>query len=137
MIRQDFIAKIIEQMVTVIARMLKINQEKETQLFLDSFEEFLRTYYKISIDQLGELIKLDSSRDAILFDEKIKNLQLILFLDAAWVFSEKDEKEKALNCLQVVERIQNQNSHVFEFPSAETLQRSEKITKIKHKLLLD
>lgn len=137
MIRQDFISKIIEQMVTSIARMLKLDYEKETRDYLNSFEELLKSYYKISSAQLEKLLEIDSERDAFLLDEKTKNLQLKLFLNAGLAFHLENEKQKARYCLKIIERIQEQNTRVFEFPSSENLQLNEEILQLKHLLFLD
>jgi len=130
MLRRDFISKIIEQMVNAIARLLKIDIEKEQEKFLENFDELLDIYYQISDDELEKLLEPNDERDAMLLDEKLKNLQLRLFINAGLVFIRQNQIEKARICLKIIERIQVKHSDVFEFPSDESLKIEEEIERL-------
>jgi len=134
MLRRDFISKIIEQMVSAVARLLKIDIEKEQEKFLKNFDEMLDTYYQISDEELEKLLASHDERDAMLLDEKLKNLQLRLFINAGLVFIGQNQIEKAKTCLKIIERIQAKHSDVFEFPSEESLKIGEDIFNLKKTL---
>ena len=131
MLRRDFISKIIEQMVNAVARLLQVDIEKEQEKFLENFDELLDTYYRISNEELEKLLENHDERDAMLLDEKLKNLQLRLFTSAGLVFVEKNQSEKARTCLKIIERMQERHSDVFEFPNEESLKIEEEIFKLK------
>ena len=135
MLRRDFISKVIEQMINAVARLLKIDYEKETEKFLDEFDSLLDTYFQLSTEELEQLVETDEQHDALLLDEKLKNFQLRLFAHAGLAFMLKSEKEKAEKCLKIIERIQIQHSEVFEFPSVESLKLEEEIEKLKNALI--
>ncbi len=134
MLRRYFISKVIEQMVNAVARLLKIDYEKETEKFLDEFDSLLDTYFQISPEELVKLVETDEQRDALLLDEKLKNFQLRLFVHSGLAYMLKSEKEKATNCLKIIERIQHEHSDVFEFPSVDTLKIEEEIEELKQKI---
>lgn len=134
MLRRDFISKIIEQMVNAVARLLKTDYEKETEKFLDEFDTLLDTYYRLSDEELELLLEADEERDAMLLDEKLKNLQLQLFIQAGQAFLKKEERRKAENCLKIIERIQLKHSDVYEFPTPESLKTGDEIGKLKKSL---
>ncbi len=132
MLRRDFISKIIEQMVNAIARLIKIDIEKDQEKFLENFDELLDTYYQISDNELEALLEKHDERDAMLLDEKLKNLQLRLFINAGRVFVQQNQIEKAKTCLKIIERIQTRHSDVFEFPSEESLKIGEEIEELNY-----
>jgi len=134
MLRRDFISKIIEQMVNALARLLKIDIEKEQEKFLENFDELLDTYYLISDEELEKLLESNEERDAILLDEKLKNLQLRLFINAGLVFVRINQTEKAKICVKIIERIQAKHSDVFEFPSEESLKIEEEFERLNAQL---
>lgn len=134
MLRQDFILKIIEQLFKAIAKLLKIDVEKETEAYLVSFEELLKTYFKLSSERLNELLESQEERDAFLFDEKIRTTQLLIFGQAGLGFLKIGEFEKAENCLKIIERIRAQHSHLYEFPNPEQLKLEELISRLRNQL---
>ncbi len=134
MLRRDFISKIIEQMVNAIARLLKIDFEKNTEKFLDEFDVLLDTYFQISDEELEKLWDENEERDALLLDEKLKNQMIHLFVNAGLAFQKTQQEEKAKKCLKIIERIQNQHSNLYEFPSAESLKVQEKIETLTKKI---
>ena len=46
MLKQDFLSKIIEQIVESIARILKIDHEKETEKFLNQMDNFFKPIFR-------------------------------------------------------------------------------------------
>lgn len=136
MLRRDFISKIIEQMVNAVARLIKIDIENDQEKFLENFEEFLSTYFKISDAELEKLWEENEERDAFLLDEKLKNQLMLLFVQAGIVFQKSNQSEKAKSCVKIIERIQNQHSDIFEFPSEETEKLEEKIEELRNQLPL-
>lgn len=120
MLRRDFISKIIEQMVNAVARLLELNGKEEPQKFLNQFDELLPTYFGLNSDELNKLLEPNDERDALLLDEKLKNYQIRMLLNAGFAFVETNQSEKSRLCTQIIERIQQQHSNVFEFPTAES-----------------
>ena len=136
MLRRDFISKIIEQMVNAVARLLKTDIEEEQEKFLEDFNELLKTYFKFSNDDLEKLLEENEERDALLLDEKLKNQLLHLFANAGLVYVNVNlnQIEKAKTSLKIIERIQNQHSDLFEFPSEESEKLEMKIEKLKSQI---
>lgn len=134
MLRKDFISKIIEQMLNAIARLMKIDNEKETEKFLGVFDEILKTYYDLHSDEMDNLLLPDEKRDAMLLDEKLKNFQLRMFVQAGFAYLKTDDLKQAKNCLSIIERIQHEHSDVFEFPTEEHKKLKEDIEKLREKL---
>lgn len=134
MLRQDFISKIIEQLFTAIAKLLNIDVEKETEMYLASFEELLKTYFKIHSESLAKLLEEDEERDAFLLDEKLRTTQLIMFCQAGLGYFKLNELEKAQICLNIIERIQTQQAKIFEFPSSESAKLEAEIESLQMKL---
>jgi len=131
MLRRDFISKIIEQMVNAVARLLELNGKEEPQKFLNQFDELMQTYFKLNAEKLNLLLENEEERDALLLDEKLKNYQIRMFLNAGFAFIETKESNKAKFCVQIIERIQEQHSNVFEFPSAESSKISSDLIELK------
>jgi len=131
MLRRDFISKIIEQMVNAMARLLELNIEEEPQKFLRDFDELMKTYFNLNSEELNRLLEPDEERDALLLDEKLKNYQIRTFINAAFVFVETNQSEKAKICLEIIERIQQTHSNVFEFPTAESSKISVDLMNLK------
>lgn len=134
MLRRDFISKIIEQMVNAVARLIKIDIENDQEKFLENFEEFLSTYFKISDAELEKLWEENEERDAFLLDEKLKNQLMLLFVHGGLVYVNSNELDKAKSCLKIIERIQNQHSDIYEFPSEEGEKLGEKMEGLKNGL---
>src|SRR5690606_8815373 len=132
MLRRDFISKIIEQMVNSVARLLKTDIENEQEKFLEDFNEFLRIYFQFPDENLAQLLEKNEERDAFLLDEKLKNQLLHLFANAGLVYVNVNlnQIEKAKTSLKIIERIQNQHSDLFEFPSEESEKLEMKIEKL-------
>lgn len=131
MLRRDFISKIIEQMVNAIARLIKIDIEKEQEKFLEDFDEFLHTYFQLSDADLALLTEENEVRDGLLLNENLKDQLIHLFVNAGLVFQNNHQTEKAKNCLKIIERIQNQHDHIFEFPNEESQKLEEKLKVLK------
>ncbi|SMC33028.1 hypothetical protein [Moheibacter sediminis] len=131
MLRRDFISKIIEQMVNAVARLLELNGKEEPQKFLNQFDELMNTYFKLNSDKLNLLLENEEERDALLLDEKLKNYQIRMFIDAGFAFIETEQSEKAKICVQIIERIQQQHSNVFEFPTIESSKITQDLIELK------
>lgn len=120
MLKQDFLSKIIEQIVESIARILKMDHEKETEKFLNQMDGFLQTYFQVSSENLEVLIEANEKTDAFLTDEKLRNFNLSLFTKAGLAYFNQGKVIRANTCLQIIRKIQNHPSNVFEFPSNES-----------------
>lgn len=131
MLRRDFISKIIEQMVNAIARLIKIDIEKEQEKFLEDFDEFLHTYFQFSDADLAQLTEENESRDGLLLNENLKDQLIHLFVNAGLVFQNNHQTEKAKNCLKIIQRIQNQHSGIYTFPNDESEKVLIKIEELK------
>lgn len=131
MLRRDFISKIIEQMVNAVARLLELNAKEEPQKFLIQLDELLQTYFNLNSNNLNLLLEKEDERDALLLDEKLKNYQIRMFINAGFAFIETKQSDKALVCIHIIERIQQQHSNVFEFPSAESSKITQDIINLK------
>lgn len=131
MLRRDFISKIIEQMVNAVARLLELNVKEEPQKFLIQFDELLQTYFSLNSNEIKLLLEENGERDALLLDEKLKNYQIRMFINAGFAFIETKQSEKVKVCIQIIERIQQQHSNVFEFPTSETSKIEQEIKSLK------
>lgn len=131
MLRRDFISKIIEQMVNAVARLLELNGKEEPQKFFNQFDELMQTYFKLNAEKLNLLLENEEERDALLLDEKLKNYQIRMFLNAGFAFVETKDLSKAQICVQIIERIQQQHSNVFEFPTAESSKINSDLSELK------
>lgn len=136
MLRRDFISKIIEQMVNAVARLLELNVKDEPQKFLIQFDELLQTYFSLNSNKLDELLDSNEERDALLLDEKLKNYQIRMFISAGFAFIETKQSDKAKVCIQIIERIQQQHSNVFEFPTAESSKINQDLIELKNLVAL-
>lgn len=134
MLKRDFISKIIEQIVNAIARLLKVDHEKETEKFIIDFDELLQTYYHTSLENLELLTEAEDKRDSFLLDEKLKTTQLNLFARAGLAFLIQGNQSKAETCLKIIDRVKNQNSDLFEFPSEEAEANQRLIDELRSKL---
>jgi len=130
MLRRDFVSKIIEQMVNAVARLLELNIE-EPQKFADEFDELLQIYFRLKAEDLGLLLEKNEERDALLLDEKLKNYQIKLFIQAGFTFVYAQELPKAKLCVGIIRRIQQQHSHVFEFPSIENSKLNQELIELE------
>lgn len=131
MLRRDFISKIIEQMVNAVARLLNLDVKEEPQKFLGQFDELLKTYFQLNEEELNLLLENEEERDAFLLDEKLKNYLIRLFTNAGFAFAGTEQLSKAKICLRIIERIQQQHSNVFEFPSEESSKINEDLNELK------
>ena len=119
MIRLDFLAKYIEELGKNLARLLAYEVNIEDENFLFHFNEMLRSYYRIDDEQLAELLMEDEERDRFLLAEDLKKKNIRTYLKAAKIYYSIDQKDNALICFQIVERIQNIQSGIFQFPTEE------------------
>lgn len=131
MLRRDFISKIIEQMVNAMARLLELNVSEEPQKFLNHFDELINTYFQLNAQELNLLLENDEERDALLLDEKLKNYQIRMLVSAGFAFTETQQHPKAKICMQIIERIQQKHSNVFEFPTLESSKINEDLEILK------
>lgn len=118
-------------MVNAVARLLELNGKEEPQKFLNQFDELMNTYFKLNSDKLNLLLENEEERDALLLDEKLKNYQIRMFIDAGFAFIETEQSEKAKICVQIIERIQQQHSNVFEFPTIESSKITQDLIELK------
>lgn len=136
MLRRDFISKIIEQMVNAVARLLELNVKEEPQKFHIQFDELLQTYFSLNSNELNLLLEENEERDALLLDEKLKNYQIRMFINAGFAFIETQQSDKSKTCIQIIERIQQQHSHVFEFPTVESSKISQDLINLKELIVV-
>lgn len=134
MLRRDFISKIIEQMVNAVARLLELNIKEEPQDFLNQFDELMKTYFNLDADELNLLLESDEERDALLLDEKLKNYQIRMFINAGFAFIKTKQPDNAKTCVQIIDRIQQSHSNVFEFPTLESSKISRDLSELKELL---
>lgn len=134
MLKQDFISKIIEQIVESIARILKIDYEKETEKFLIQFDEFLQTYFQISSENLDLLLENNQTIDVFLKSDKLRNFNLNIFAKAGLTYFNQNKKNQAYSCLEIIKKIQNQPSEIFEFPSEDSKNIGSLIEELQQKL---
>lgn len=119
MIRLDFLAKYIEELGKNLARLLAYEVNIEDENFLFHFNEMLRSYYRIDDEHLAELLQEDEERDRFLLAEDLKKKNIRTYLKAAKIYHSINQNDKALICFQIVERIQNIQSGIFQFPTEE------------------
>lgn len=119
-------------MVNAVARLLELNIKEEPQKFLNQFDELINTYFQLNDKELSLLLENDEERDALLLDEKLKNYQIRMFINAGFVFIETKQLSKAEICIQIIERVQQQHSNVFEFPTAESSKINEDFKELKY-----
>lgn len=135
MLRRDFVSKIIEQMVNAIQHLQQIDSEKETEKYLDNFNEYLKTYFEISETDIEDLIAPDEEQSLFLYDEKIKNKQIALFLKSAFIYLDLGEKKKAEDCHHIILNIQQKHADIFEFPTVESGMIETDLEKLKTRLM--
>jgi len=119
MIRLDFLAKYIEELGKNLARLIAYEVNIEDENFLFHFNEMLRSYYRIDDEKLVALLQEDEERDRFLLAEDLKKKNIRTYLKAAKIYLSIDQKDKALICFQIVERIQSIQSGIFQFPTEE------------------
>lgn len=132
MLKRDFIAKYVEELGKMLTKLLDIEQYQEAISQFDFyFDEMLHTYYKIDSDRLNVLLEADEERDLFLLSFDMKNKNTLAFIKAAKYFQSKDEVEKVNTIKQIVERIQNVKSDVFQFPTAEDMEVENELKKLQ------
>lgn len=134
MLRRDYMLKLIEQFAKMVAKLLDADFENESETFCSDFNLLLKDYFKINPDELELLLQEDEARDPLLLDEHSKNSQLLLFARSGLVFAQKGETQRALVCLQIIERIRMHHCSLFEFPNSESIKIEKEIGKLKLKL---
>lgn len=121
----------VEQMVNAVARLLDTDYEKETLKYLELFDEFLLTYYKIPDGKLEKLLESNEEREELFSDEKLKNFQLKLFTETGFAYLKQNNPQRAKTCLLLIDRIQSLNKEVFEFPHSEIENLEEEIRRLR------
>lgn len=121
-------------MVEMIARMMKMDVEKDSEEFLVVFNELLKSFYQISDEELENLINENPEKDQLLFEENLRNSQLQLFLKAANAYFNSGDWGKVKICLKIIDRIQSQPTKLFEFSPNESLRMEDEIVSLKNKL---
>lgn len=134
MLKKDFISKIIEQIVDSIAKILKIDHEKQAEEFLLQMEIFLQTYFQISSENLNSLLESDDKNDAYLHNEQLNNFYLNLFAKAGLAYFHQGKKEQANICLQIISEIQKNQSNIFQFPSDQSIKIETLIKELQQNL---
>lgn len=131
MLKRNFTSLMVEQMVNAVSRLFETDYEKETQKYLELFDEFLLTYYKIPNGQLEKLLEKEEEREELFTDEKLKNFQLKLFTEAGFAYLKQGKPEKMQTCLTLIDRIQSLHKEMYEFPHSETENLQEEIERLK------
>lgn len=133
MLRRDYMLKLIEQFAKIVAKLLNLDYVSEPQLFTENFDELLKSYFKLSPDELSMLLTEDEKRDALLLDENSKNSQLSLFARAGIAYFSNNDFEKAKICLKIIERIEQEHQGLFEFPNPERQKIHDEIDELRKK----
>lgn len=119
MIRKDFISKYIEELGKSMARLIAYEIGDEDDNFIFHFNEMLRSYYRLDDNELATLLIADEDRDQFLLSDELKKASIRTYLKAARVYFTIGQTEKAVLSFKIVERIQNVNSGIFQFPTEE------------------
>lgn len=119
MIRKDFISKYVEELGKSLTRLIDYETNIEDENFLFHFNEMLRSYYRIHDEELEQLLVEDVERDQFLLSDELKKRNIRTYLKATSIYWQMGKKQQAQLCFQIVERIQNVNTGIFQFPTEE------------------
>ena len=119
MIKQDFISKYIQELAKTLAKIMALEIGNSDEGFLIIFNQMLQSYYKIDDNQMLTLLEEDQQRDQFLLADELKKKNQLTFMKAIKVYISNGSTEKAKAAFQVLQRIENINSGIFQFPTAE------------------
>ena len=119
MIKQDFISKYIQELAKTLAKIMALEIGNSDEGFLIIFNQMLQSYYKIDDNQMLILLEEDQQRDQFLLADELKKKNQLTFMKAIKVYVSNGSTEKAKAAYQVLQRIENINSGIFQFPTAE------------------
>ncbi|WP_413532676.1 hypothetical protein [Empedobacter brevis] len=121
MIRKDFITKYIEELAKILSKLLNLEfiDNKDDTEFLYYFGEMLKSYYKIDDNNLSTLLEADQERDQFLLADELKKKNILTFMKAIRIYLNREDIEKAKASYEVLKRIENINSGIFQFPTEE------------------
>lgn len=117
MIKQDFISKYIQELNKTLARIIEIGDADEG--FLIIFNQMLQSYYKIDDNQLSILLEENQERDQFLLADELKKKNILTFMKAIRIYLNRDDNDRAKASYEVLKRIENTNSGIFQFPTEE------------------
>jgi len=117
MIKQDFISKYIQELNKTLARIIEIGNADEG--FLIIFNQMLQSYYKIDDNNLALLLEENTDRDQFLLADELKKKNILTFMKAIRVYLNQGSIPKAKAAYEVLKRIENTNSGIFQFPTQE------------------
>lgn len=136
MIRKDFISKYIEELGKSMARLIAYEIGDEDDNFIFHFNEMLRSYYRLDDSELATLLIENEERDQFLLSDELKKSSIRTYLKAARVFLTIGQTDKAILSFKIVERIQNVNSGIFQFPTEEDQIIEKEFKEIREKIML-
>ncbi|RLZ10529.1 hypothetical protein [Faecalibacter macacae] len=117
MIKQDFISKYIQELNKTLARIIEIGDADEG--FLIIFNQMLQSYYKIDDNQLSILLEENQERDQFLLADELKKKNILTFMKAIRIYLNRNDNDRAKASYEVLKRIENINSGIFQFPTEE------------------
>lgn len=117
MIKQDFISKYIQELNKTLARIIEIGDADEG--FLIIFNQMLQSYYKIDDNQLSILLEENQERDQFLLADELKKKNILTFMKAIRIYLNRNDNDRAKASYEVLKRIENTNSGIFQFPTEE------------------
>ena len=119
MIKQDFISKYIQELNKTLARIISLEIGNSDEGFLIMFNQMLQSYYKIDDNQLDVLLEENETRDQFLLSDELKKKNQLAFMKAIRVYLSNQSVHKAKNAFEVLKRIENMQSGIFQFPTEE------------------
>ena len=119
MIKQDFISKYIQELNKTLARIISLEIGNSDEGFLIMFNQMLQSYYKIDDNQLDVLFEENETRDQFLLSDELKKKNQLAFMKAIRVYLSNQSVHKAKNAFEVLKRIENMQSGIFQFPTEE------------------
>ena len=119
MIKQDFISKYIQELNKTLARIISLEIGNSDEGFLIMFNQMLQSYYKIDDNHLDVLLEENETRDQFLLSDELKKKNQLAFMKAIRVYLSNQSVQKAKNAFEVLKRIENMQSGIFQFPTEE------------------
>ena len=132
MIKQDFISKYIQELNKTLARIIEIGDADEG--FLIIFNQMLQSYYKIDDNQLSILLEENQERDQFLLADELKKKNILTFMKAIRIYLNRNDNDRAKASYEVLKRIENINSGIFQFPTEEDQIIAEQRKIVKEKM---
>ncbi|MBQ0148241.1 MAG: hypothetical protein KBS93_07355 [Flavobacteriaceae bacterium] len=134
MIKQDFISKYIQELAKTLAKIISLEAGNSDEGFLIIFNQMLQSYYKIDDNQLNILLEENQERDQFLLSDELRKKNILTFLKATALFLRNNNQVKAENSFRIVERIQQTNTGIFQFPTEEDQIISKEYNHIKKRI---